>query len=272
MPARTLQPFDETLVAPWRLGAGRRGVLLLHGFAGTPPELRRLGEHLAAHGWRCYAPALPGHAATPEALEDTAWQDWARAAFEGLDDLAASCDTVVVAGQSMGGTLALHLAARDLRIRAVASLASPLFITGLLHHLLPLIARFVRWHRPGGDVDLWDPTAVDELHSYGLRSTHAIRQLELLLATVRDELAQVRAPVLVLHGGRDRTVDPRCADELVERLVCSAVVERREYPRSGHALSVDVDREDVNARVLDWFERHGGAAVGTNVEPDAIAG
>ena len=88
---------------------------------------------------------------------------------------------------------------------------------------------------------------------------------------MRDELAQVRAPVLVLHGGRDRTVDPRCADELVERLVCSAVVERREYPRSGHALSVDVDREDVNARVLDWFERHGGA-VGTNVEPDAIAG
>src|SRR5438132_1117372 len=91
MPARTLQPFDETLVAPWRLGAGRRGVLLLHGFAGTPPELRRLGEHLAAHGWRCHAPALPGHAATPEALEDTAWHDWARAAFAGPDDPAASC-------------------------------------------------------------------------------------------------------------------------------------------------------------------------------------
>lgn len=260
MTARTLQPFDPELVAPWSLGSGRRGVLLLHGFAGTPPELRRLGEHLAAHGWRCDAPALPGHALTPEDLERTGWEDWARSAFEAADELVASCDTVAVAGQSMGGALALHVAARDQRVRAVATLAAPLWISGVMHHFLPVITRFVRWHRPGGDVDLWDPTAVDELHSYGLRSTHAIRELERLLATVRDEVAQVRAPVLVLHGGRDRTVDPRSADELVTRLISSAAVARREYPRSGHALSVDVDRDDVNGRVLDWFERHAGAA------------
>jgi len=270
MTARTLQPFDEKLVAPWRLGTGRRGALLLHGFAGTPPELRRLGEHLACNGWRCYAPALPGHAATPEALEHTTWVEWARAAFDGLDELAATCDAVVVAGQSMGGTLALHLAARDQRIRAVASLATPLFITGVLHHFLPVLTRFVRWHRPGSDIDLWDPTAIEELHSYGLRSTHAIRQLDQLLATVRDELAAVRAPVLVLHGGRDRTVAPRSADELVERLVCSAAVVRHDYPRSGHALSVDVDRDEVNARVLGWFERH--AAVADHPHAGAVAG
>ena len=272
MTARTLQPFDPELVAPWHLGAGRRGVLLLHGFAGTPPELRRLGEHLAAHGWRCHAPSLPGHAATPEALERTEWQDWAREAFECLEELASSCDTVAVAGQSMGGALALHVAARDHRVRAVASLATPLRISGLLHHLLPVITRFVRWHQPGSDIDLWDPTAVEELYSYGLRSTHAIRQLERLLATVRDELAQVRAPVLVLHGGRDRSVDPRNADELAERLISSASVERRKCPRSGHALSVDVDREDVNARVLDWFERHAGVASPIQRERRAIVG
>jgi carboxylesterase len=262
MTARTLQPFDPAIVAPWQLGDGPRGALLLHGFAGTPPELRRLGEHLAAHGWRCHAPALPGHAATPEALERVSWTEWGEASLAAFDELARSCATVVVAGQSMGGALALHVAANDMRVAAVASLATPLWLNGRLHHLLPVIKRVMRWHRPGDDVDLWNPEAVDELHSYGLRSLRAIHELKKLLAAVRNEVAQIRAPVLVLHGGRDRTVDPRCADELVKRLVCSESVDQHVYPRSGHAISVDVDRDAINARVLDWFERWTGGAVG----------
>ena len=255
MTARTLEPFDPVVVAPWRLGAGRRGALLLHGFAGTPPELRGLGEHLAAHGWLCVAPALPGHAATPEDLERTGWRDWAAGARAALDELAAECDEVVVAGQSMGATLALHLAAGDTRIRAVASQATALHIRGFLVRLLPVLKHAVRWHRPGGDVDLWNPEAVEELYSYGLRSTRAIDELRQLCDVVRDELAQVRCPVLVLHGGRDRSIHPSDADELARRLICSPAVERHILPRSGHALSVDVDRDTVNALLLSWFER-----------------
>ncbi|MBV9101329.1 MAG: alpha/beta fold hydrolase [Candidatus Dormibacteraeota bacterium] len=256
MTARTLEPFDAAAVAPWSVGDGPRAALMLHGFAGTPPELRRLGEHLAAHGWRCVAPALHGHARTPEALESSTWEQWAADAQRALDELAAAHETVVVAGQSMGGALALHVAATDLRVGAVASLATPLWLSGLLQHFLPVMRHVVRWHRPGTDVDLWDPTAVEELHSYGLRSVHAINELKRLLAVVRDELPQVRAPVMALHGGRDRMIDPACTAELTRRLVCSREVDARVYPRSGHAISVDVDRDDINARVLGWFERH----------------
>src|SRR5437879_6801892 len=117
MTARTLLPFDAEVVRPWSLGSGPRGALLLHGFAGTPPELRRLGEHLAAHGWRCAAPAMAGHATMPEDLERATWRDWAESAGRALDELAAECTQVVVAGQSMGGSMALHLAAHDDRIR-----------------------------------------------------------------------------------------------------------------------------------------------------------
>jgi carboxylesterase len=259
MTARTLEPFDPAIVAPWRLGDGPRGALLLHGFAGTPPELRRLGEHLARHGWRCHAPALPGHATVPEDLEHVRWTDWADASLAALDELAQSCETVVVAGQSMGGALALHVAANDLRVAAVASLATPLRLKGVLHHLIPAVKQVVRWHRPGGDVDLWDQHAVEELHSYGLRSLRAIHELKKLIAAVRDEVAQIRAPVLVLHGGRDSMADPRGADELVQRLVCSEAVEKHVLARSGHAISVDVDRDEINALVLRWFERWAGS-------------
>jgi carboxylesterase len=259
MTARTLEPFDPAVVAPWHLGDGARGALLIHGFASTPPELRRLGEHLAARGWRCSGPALPGHAATPEALEATTWRDWAGAAQSALDELAAECDEVVVAGQSMGGTIALHLAATDLRVRAVATLAAPVRLSGIAQHLLPLFVATVRWYYPGDDIDLWHTDAIEELYSYGRRATRSIRELKRLTNVVRDELAQIRCPVLVLHGERDRTIDPRNAAEIESRLVSSAAVARRTFPRSGHALSVDVDREAVNAAVSDWFDQYSSA-------------
>jgi esterase/lipase len=91
-----------------------------------------------------------------------------------------------------------------------------------------------------------------------MRSTRAIHEFIRLLAHVRGELAQVRAPVLLLHGERDRTIDPRNASDIARRLICSTEVELHLFPRSGHALSVDIDREDVNARVLAWCDRHTG--------------
>jgi carboxylesterase len=260
VPARTLAPFDPEAVRPWHLGEGRRGALLIHGFAGTPPELRRLGEVLAATGFRCHAPVLPGHGTTPKDLERTRWQDWAEAVQAAFDDLASECDDVVVAGQSMGGTLALNLAARDLRVRAVASLAAPIWLSGPLPPLLPVIKRVVRWHRAGDDVDLWHPDAVEELHSYGMRPTRSIDELRRLCAVVRKELAEIRAPVLVMHGARDRSIDPRCAREIAHRLIGSAAVELKMLPRSGHAISVDVDRDGVNTEILQWFERFAPAA------------
>jgi carboxylesterase len=259
MTARSLTPFDPEAVRPWTLGEGRRGVLLLHGFAGTPPELRRLGEHLAAHGFRCRGPALAGHATTPEALEATVRQDWIASAQAELDTLARDCDEVMVAGQSMGGTIALHLAATDLRIAAVATLAAPVWLSSLATRAVPVARRLVRWQSPGRDIDLYDLAAIDELYSHGRRPMRSIHEFVRLIASVRDELVAIRAPVLLLHGGRDRTIDPANAAEIERRLVCSREVRRRTFPRSGHGMSVDIDRDQINAAVLEWFDRHSRA-------------
>jgi carboxylesterase len=259
MTARTLIPFDAEVVRPWTLGDGRRGVLLLHGFAGTPPELRRLGEHLAAHGYRCRGPVLAGHGTTPEDLLVTDRGDWIRSAQAELDLLAEECDEVMVVGQSMGGAIALHLAATDLRVAAVATLAAPIWLSGLLVRLVPALRHVVRWHVAGDDVDLYEPAAIEELYSYGRRPMRSIQQFLALIAEVRDRLAEVRAPVLVMHGGRDRTIHPDNAREIEKRLVCSAEVERLVFPRSGHGMSVDVDREQINDAVLRWFDGHGTA-------------
>lgn len=256
MTARTLLPFDPEVVRPWSLGAGRRGVLLLHGFAGTPPELRGLGEHLAANGYLCRAPMLAGHGTTPDDLGASTYRDWMASAQRELDVLAAGCDEVMVAGQSMGGTLALHLAATDLRVAAVATLAAAVWLSGVAVRLLPVARHVVRWHQASDDIDLYDPAGIDELHSHGRRPMSSIHEFTRLISHVRDELAAVRAPVLVIHGGRDRTIHPGNAVEIERRLVCSTDVSHLSFPRSGHGMSVDVDRQQINAAVLSWFDAH----------------
>ena len=255
MTARSDALFDPEVVSPWRLGEGRRGVLLLHGFAGTPPELRRLGEALARSGWRCHGPLLAGHGTTPEELDRTRWQDWARSAEAALAELRNECDEVMVAGQSGGASLALHLAAHDPGITAVACLATPIWLAGWKPRALPVAKHVIRWDRPEEDVDLYRLEGARELWSYDRRSLRSIHEFTRLLARVRDELASVRAPVLLLHGERDRVIDPANSAEIERRLLCSAAVERHTFPRSGHGMSVDIDRDHVNRLVAAWFDR-----------------
>ncbi|MGA8016242.1 MAG: alpha/beta fold hydrolase [Candidatus Dormiibacterota bacterium] len=256
MAARTDKPFDPEVVAGWRIGAGSRGVLLLHGFAGTAPELRRLGERLAAEGWRCHGPLLAGHGTTPEALSRTSWSDWAESARAALDLLRAECASVVIAGQSAGGAIALHLAATEPDIAAVACLATPVWLTGPGPWLLPAVKYVYRWDRPHGEIDLYRLRGAEELWSYGRRSTRSIHELMRLLAQVRDELVSVRAPVLILHGERDQVIDPANALEIQRRLLCSRAVRRRMFPRSGHGMSVDSDRDQVESDVMAWFDQY----------------
>ncbi|HEX6493822.1 MAG TPA: alpha/beta hydrolase, partial [Candidatus Dormibacteraeota bacterium] len=157
--------------------------------------------------------------------------------------------------------LALHLAAHDTRIAAVATLAAPIWLTDWRLKIIPVAKYVQRWHTPDpDDVDLFLPERVDELYSYGRRSTSSIHELTRLLRHVRGDLAMVRQPVLLLHGARDRTVDPRNAADIARRLVCSREVEVGVYPRSGHAMSVDIDRDELERRITDWFERQTGDA------------
>jgi len=269
MTARSDALFDPDVVSPWRIGDGRRGVLLLHGFAGTPPELRRLGEALARAGWRCHGPLLAGHGTTPDELDRTSWQDWAASADAALTDLRAECDEVMVAGQSAGGSLALHLAANDPGIRAVACLATPVWLAGWKPHALPVAKHLIRWDRPEDDVDLYRLEGASELWSYDRRSLRSIHEFTRLLAHVRDELASVRAPVLLIHGERDRVIDPANSAEIERRLLSSAAVERRTFPRSGHGMSVDIDRDHVNRLVAAWFDRFSRVGTAPTAPPQA---
>ena len=102
--------------APFTLSGGDVGVLLIHGFTGSPAEMRPLGRFLHGRGLTVAAPLLPGHGTTPADLNRCRWQDWLACAEIALAELQAQCRAVFVAGLSLGALLTLTLAGqhRDL--------------------------------------------------------------------------------------------------------------------------------------------------------------
>ena len=259
MKARRGRDIPAAAARPYWLGQGSRGVLLLHGFAGTPPELRGLGDWLARRGFLVYAPLLSGHGTTPEEMALTTRHDWIRSAARALDELRERCPHVGVAGQSMGGTLALHLAATRPEVEAVVSQAGLLWIRDWRLRVLPIAKSLIRWEEPSEEVDLYRVDGIAELHSYPRRPTAAILELVRLGRQVHHELGAVVQPLLVLHGGRDSVVDPANAVQILAG-VSSSVRAMRRFERSGHGLSVDVDRLEVAEAAGRWLDRHVGPA------------
>ena len=134
-------PGAEPFAFPGSGPDGRTGVLLVHGFTGTPMSMRPWGEHLAEAGFAVRCPLLPGHG--------TRWQDcnlsshgqWTTAVDEAFDALAADCDRVFVAGLSMGGTLATRFAEVRPDDLAGLLLVNPSFFTTRLDANQPANSR-----------------------------------------------------------------------------------------------------------------------------------
>ena len=118
------EPFyaDATPTGP---DGQRVGVLLSHGFTGSPASMVPWGRHLAGHGYGVAVPRLPGHGTSWQELNKCRWADWYGEVQRAFDKLAANCDQVVVGGLSMGGGLVLQLAAERGRDVAGIVLNSP---------------------------------------------------------------------------------------------------------------------------------------------------
>jgi carboxylesterase len=87
---------------PWSSDGDATGVLVLHGFTGSPASMRPWGEALAAEGWTVRVPRLPGHGTTWQEMNRTRWEDWYGECERGLRELTSRCDRVFVAGLSTG--------------------------------------------------------------------------------------------------------------------------------------------------------------------------
>jgi carboxylesterase len=234
---------------PYHASGGTAGVLVLHGFTGTPQSMRGLAEAFAAAGFTVELPLLPGHGTSPEDLAETGWDDWARAAEEALTDLRGRCGTVAVVGLSVGGALALHLAQEHPDLAGIVVInpgigTIPEEIVAQLRGALDAGVPFIP--AVGGDVA--DPDA-SEL-AYDRVPIASSLSLVPAVTRLREGLSGIRCPVLLITSADDHVVDA-ASKELVATEV-SGPVEVLRLTRSYHVATVDYDRAEVEQRAVEF--------------------
>ncbi len=217
-----------------------------------------LAEALVTDGLTVHVARLAGHGTSPEDLATTSWQDWVDSAQRAYDALAKRCRIVAVGGLSMGGAIALHLAATA-SPAAVIAMATPVRLRPLLHRL----ARAAHPVMPFAPVLLRvGPRAADVMPyraSYPRIPLGAVGDLSSLLDRTRELLPQVRAPLLVVQGRWDWAIPAESAEMIYHR-VASPVRRLLWLPSSSHLVTLDRDRATLFAEVRSFLREHLAAA------------
>ena len=268
-------------VLPGHGPQGRTGVLLVHGLAGTPNEMRMLGRSLQTAGFEVHGVQLAGHCGTVEDLVATAWHDWVRSVHSEAQELRAKVDRVVVMGLSMGAVLALEVAAeRPDLIDGVGALSTSFWHDGWS---MPAFARLAFLLRPVRALGIGRRRLFLERPPYGIRNEglrkyivaqmrsgessaagllgtpwYSIIEMHSLSTHVRRRLQRIQVPCLVAHSSHDDVASLSNA-ELVIRHV-RGPVEQLLLHNSYHMITIDSDRHLLTARLIDFASRIAGQA------------
>jgi carboxylesterase len=234
---------------------GKIGVLLLHGFGGSPRSLHELAGRCSAEGYAVALPLLAGHGRTPWDMEASRWLQWVADAERDYQWLRSRTEKTFVCGLSLGGALALWLAEQHPEIAGLVT------INAIIKHPLEFVmltvarARIPRFVKPVGNdakAEGVDEKAYDRLP---MRST---LELARLTRDVRRHLADVECPALVFSSNVDHVVPPAN-----QRRICNGIASTDktfvELDDSYHLATMDRQKEQVFAGILDFVAAHSRA-------------
>jgi carboxylesterase len=223
---------------PFFLCGGDRGILLVHGFTGSPSEMRQLGESFNRQGYTVMGPRLCGHGTTVEEMALTGWPHWYSAVEDGYHILKCMCKSVVVVGLSMGGLMALKLAA-EYPVDKVVSINTPIYLYDRRIRLLPFYRLFRRF-APKKQRNYQVESRYNV--SYPATPLTSLNSLLDFIKHVARQLDKIAVPVLVIQSRREHTVKPESARFIYEHLINSP--KQLVYlDRSGHVATLDCERE-----------------------------
>jgi carboxylesterase len=242
---------------PFAADGGRTGVLLSHGFTGSPASMTPWAKHLAGLGHAVSVPRLPGHGTTWQDMNRTRWTDWYGELDRALTELHATCDHVVVAGLSMGGCLALRLAEqRSADVDALVLVNPAVNVKRFDVKLVPAL----QWVIPsiagiGNDIK---KAGQDEV-GYDRTPLKALASQLRMWNEVRSGLAKVTQPLLLFRSTDDHVVDETSL-AIITAGVSSDVVEVVTLENSFHVATLDNDAPLIFDRSASFIAEHVGAA------------
>jgi carboxylesterase len=254
-----LQAFEGEQHQAFYFQRGEPAALLVHGFPGSPAEMLPLGQVLAEAGWTVQGITLPGLGQDIQTLQDRKNSDWVDAVRMALRDLKQRQSLVLLVGFSMGGAIAIQVAA--LEQPAGLILMAPFWrVPGLLWASLPILRWFVPSIKPYDllkpdqkdpefrkgiakilpGVDLDDPQVLSGIKEFSI----PLKLIDEIRRAGREAWAassRLNCPVLIIQGAHDDVVPPHLTLKLKERI-----------PSKVHYLELDAGHDLTDPSGLAW--------------------
>jgi carboxylesterase len=232
--------------------------LLIHGFTGTPKEMRGMGEYLHRQGYTCLGVRLAGHATRPEDMIRSRWTDWVASAEDGYHLLCGINQDIFLIGLSMGANLSLLLSTQ-LKVKGVIAMSTPSRLPSDYPIWLIQLMSLVIKHRPKTNEPpgsgWFDQEAYQDHISYPQNPVRAAAELKKLIREMHKVLPRVNVPVLLMHSKDERYVLPDNTETIYARLVNASDKRKLYIPGSGHVLPRDASREQVFNTAVEFIQR-----------------
>lgn len=205
---------------PFFFPGGPTGCLLVHGFTGTPKEMRLLGEYLHGRGHAVLGVRLAGHATQVEDMIRTRYQDWLNSVEDGWHLLQDYTEKVVIIGFSLGGVLSLTFAS-NFPVAGVVAMATPYEIPNklvktlgpfiiLLSKILPTMDQ--------GEAEWFNPEMQKDHIYYHKAPLRSVYELTQLTKQMHSSLPKMNIPMLVIHSRNDLNVLPENGERLFKHI------------------------------------------------------
>lgn len=250
---------------------GSHGALLLHGFGDTPQTLSALAKKLRSRGYGVSAPLLPGHGRTMVDFRKSGADEWAAAANNAFNDLRWRHRSVSVVGLSMGGALAVALAADVQDVPALVLIAPYIEMP---RSIRLAASTHWAWGRIAGEISAQNPLSIhdaiarEQSLAYGAVTGSRLYELLKVVRRARKAFSRVKAPTLLIQSREDPRCSSRGAEHAIEML--GAQEKKLVWTEgAGHVITVDYGRERVYSEVMSWLDKH--ARGGTAAAADSTA-
>ena len=200
------------------------GILLVHGFTGSPWEMRTIGLHQALNHAMVLGIRLPGHGTSADDLANRTYEEWLEAVLKGYRYLSRECSQVIGIGLSTGALL-LVAAVEKVSFDRLVLLSPYLRLRQWLAPFSFLLRYLIKFNRRPVDREL-------SPYYYRDRPLASVHEIYRLIRRVRRILPQIKIPVFVASAAGDITVDSSSAITLYNLLGS----ETKEYHQFGREV------------------------------------
>ncbi len=226
------QPFKYTV------DKSGHAALLVHGFPGTPAEVRPIADILHQAGWTTQGVLLPGFGPQVETLPERTLDEWLSAIENALRDLWHDHDTVLLFGHSMGAALCIQVAANTPNKPDGLILFAPFWkVNHVLWTAMPVLKvvlpnpkvfkllnldfkdpetrKGIQNFMPDADLD--DPQVQNAIRDFPV-PVKMFAQIYKAGHMAYDLAPKIDIPTLVIQGKADELVRPTMTQQMVKRM------------------------------------------------------